>query len=248
MAKRFILGRSYTRREIHTELGGSAQTFLPHRKGAVVCGAFRKKLNPDAPECVLVGDGKERVHWARIFAQQNTAVPVFVAEVGSEWIYQGKFRVSGVAKNGAVVRRYAAVAGRRNVAMVLFLSTDGPRVPAPPDLDLPSVSRTEGRLTLIAHLRRERNRSLVSAKKREMRKQLGMLVCECCGYEFGGPGDVRDGCCEVHHLKPLSALTGPIETRLADLAVVCANCHRMIHHSSNLITLERLRHALGIRA
>jgi 5-methylcytosine-specific restriction protein A len=45
----------------------------------------------------------------------------------------------------------------------------------------------------------------------------------------------------------LSTLTGPVETRLADLAVVCANCHRMIHRSSRLITLERLRRALGAR-
>ena len=41
-------------------------------------------------------------------------------------------------------------------------------------------------------------------------------------------GEVGAGFAEVHHLRPLAEMDGPVETTLDDLAVVCANCHRMI--------------------
>ncbi|WP_353890373.1 HNH endonuclease [uncultured Citrobacter sp.] len=35
--------------------------------------------------------------------------------------------------------------------------------------------------------------------------------------------------CEVHHINPLSETNDQTETSLDDLAIVCSNCHRMIH-------------------
>jgi predicted HNH restriction endonuclease len=35
--------------------------------------------------------------------------------------------------------------------------------------------------------------------------------------------------CKVHHVVPLSEMEETTETRLEDLAIVCANCHRVIH-------------------
>ncbi|WP_405847976.1 HNH endonuclease [Streptomyces niveus] len=43
-------------------------------------------------------------------------------------------------------------------------------------------------------------------------------------------GALGADCIEVHHLLPLH-VAGPRETRLEDLALLCANCHRMCHRS-----------------
>src|SRR6266542_2912051 len=40
------------------------------------------------------------------------------------------------------------------------------------------------------------------------------------------------GYIECHHVRPLAAAQGEVRTRLADLAVVCCNCHRILHRGS----------------
>lgn len=50
-----------------------------------------------------------------------------------------------------------------------------------------------------------------------------------------------EACIEVHHLIPLSELTEERPTKLADLCLLCANCHRMIHRSDPMLTLAQLR-------
>jgi predicted HNH restriction endonuclease len=60
----------------------------------------------------------------------------------------------------------------------------------------------------------------------------GRLCCEVpgCGFDFESVyGDIGRDFAEVHHLMPLSDMSSPTVTRLEDLAVVCSNCHRMIH-------------------
>ena len=49
-----------------------------------------------------------------------------------------------------------------------------------------------------------------------------------------------DGFVECHHRTPLAALPGVTTTRLTDLAIVCANCHRMLHRRP-YHTVEQLR-------
>ena len=48
---------------------------------------------------------------------------------------------------------------------------------------------------------------------------------------------------EVHHVIPLSEFKTEIWVNPAtDMAVVCANCHRMIHREkNNILTLEELK-------
>ncbi|GAA0236216.1 hypothetical protein GCM10009527_035890 [Actinomadura nitritigenes] len=98
------------------------------------------------------------------------------------------------------------------------------------DFDDYEVSVPEGRLLLRRHLVRERNRKLRSQKVAQARKTHGEVACEVCGFDFErtyGP----DGAdyIECHHVVPLHA-SGETRTKLADLALLCANCHRMIHH------------------
>jgi 5-methylcytosine-specific restriction enzyme A len=100
----------------------------------------------------------------------------------------------------------------------------------------------EGRLLTHAHFRRERNRTLIESKKRSILKQGGALICEVCGFDFKAEyGERGDGFIECHHEKPLRTLQPGDKTHIRDLALVCSNCHRMIHRRSHWLTIQELR-------
>jgi predicted HNH restriction endonuclease len=68
-----------------------------------------------------------------------------------------------------------------------------------------------------------------------------LLRCEACGFSFVKTyGDLGLGFIEAHHKVPLSRLKGQRVARISDLALVCANCHRMIHQSNPLLPIEKL--------
>ena len=68
--------------------------------------------------------------------------------------------------------------------------------------------------------------------------------CQACGFSFSavyGPHGADS--IEVHHLRPISSYNGQVQVDpVQDMAVLCANCHRMIHrHPEQPLTLEDLR-------
>lgn len=109
-----------------------------------------------------------------------------------------------------------------------------------PDVDDLEVEATEGRLLERRHFARERDRRL---RKKKIAKQIdmdGRLVCFTCGFDFQVTyGDHGDGYIECHHVIPLHA-SGETRTRLRDLVLICANCHRMIHRRSPWLTPDEL--------
>ncbi|MFW6183990.1 MAG: HNH endonuclease [Chloroflexota bacterium] len=101
--------------------------------------------------------------------------------------------------------------------------------------------RLEGRVLMRVHKQRERNRSLVQRKKEKILAETGRLACEVCSFNFEEVyGEHGRGFAECHHLTPLAELRAGQKTRLSDLAIVCANCHRMIHRGTELLTPEEL--------
>lgn len=87
----------------------------------------------------------------------------------------------------------------------------------------------EGRVLERLHRFRERDRRLRQAKIDSVLRTGGALACQVCGFDFARRfGTHGNGYIEVHHVVPLHE-TGTSETRLADLALLCANCHRMSH-------------------
>jgi 5-methylcytosine-specific restriction protein A len=118
-----------------------------------------------------------------------------------------------------------------------------PPVPAvsAPDAEL-SFFEGKQRPRFILHRRRE---SELRRKKIEQALAAnGKLVCEVpnCGFDFKERyGSVGEGYAQVHHLIPLNK--APPEGRkifLNDLAIVCANCHVMIHANGKCRALEAL--------
>jgi 5-methylcytosine-specific restriction protein A len=100
----------------------------------------------------------------------------------------------------------------------------------------------EGRLLTRAHKVRERNKAIVESKKKEAIQKVGRLECEACGCDFEKTyGDVGRGLIEVHHTKPLHTLKPNAKTKLQDLALLCANCHRVVHSRRNWLTVEEVK-------
>jgi 5-methylcytosine-specific restriction enzyme A len=89
----------------------------------------------------------------------------------------------------------------------------------------PDLTVTEGGLRLVAHLVKERSRKIVREKKQQAINN-NSLLCEVCTFSF--PDIYNSNFIECHHKSPIGQ-TGIRETTLLDLALVCANCHRMLH-------------------
>ena len=110
------------------------------------------------------------------------------------------------------------------------------------DVDIHTIAATEGRRRLVLHLQRERNRTVVRNKK----KQAASLDCEVCGFSFSRAyGSAASDYCEVHHLLPLSNVEDSTQTRIGDLAILCANCHRVVHLHNPPYTLTQVRSMLA---
>jgi len=100
----------------------------------------------------------------------------------------------------------------------------------------------EGRLLVRQHLNRERSRKLREAKiKAAVSAQQRHLECQICAFDFEKRYGTRgEGFIECHHVVPLHE-AGPGMTKLSDLILICANCHRMIHRRSPWLTPDQLR-------
>ncbi len=100
----------------------------------------------------------------------------------------------------------------------------------------------EGETIYRLHKSKERNSSLVKRKKDEVFRKHGKLECEACQMNFETKyGQLGKGFIECHHIIPLSELSDKTTTHLKDLALVCSNCHRMLHRKGGNITIDELR-------
>ncbi|HEV8114048.1 MAG TPA: DUF3578 domain-containing protein [Planctomycetota bacterium] len=97
------------------------------------------------------------------------------------------------------------------------------------DAELPGTFE-EGRRYRY-HRRLERNSKLAREAKR-----IHGFVCQVCGFDFRTAyGTLGEEYIEAHHKTPLSQLAeNEVVSRSPrdDFAVLCANCHRMIHRAA----------------
>jgi len=109
------------------------------------------------------------------------------------------------------------------------------------------MEASEGRLPTRLHRVRERDRKLVERKKATALARQGSLPCEVYGFDFAATyGPLGERFIEAHHILPL-ARAGATTTRLADLALVCSNCHRMLHRAKPWIRPAQLQGRLRDR-
>jgi len=92
---------------------------------------------------------------------------------------------------------------------------------------------------LREHKRVERNRKLAHRAK-----LVHGFTCKACGFDFASKyGSIGREFIEAHHLTPLSELKGQKLTLdpKTDFMVLCSNCHRMIHRTSFVHSVEEFR-------
>ncbi|MEU6652737.1 HNH endonuclease [Streptomyces sp. NPDC046900] len=115
------------------------------------------------------------------------------------------------------------------------------------DEEFDDFSAPEGRLLLRRHRARERNKGLRKKKIDSVLRKGGSLACEACGFDFEEVyGERGAGYVECHHVVPLHE-AGEGKTRLSDLALICANCHRIIHRRAPWPTPAELKAAIEHR-
>jgi len=109
------------------------------------------------------------------------------------------------------------------------------------------VAGNEGKLLIRRHVARERDPRLRRRKIVAVLSHGGSLACEACGFDFEETYGERGHGYMCHHVIPLH-VTGPGTTRLSDLALLCANCHRITHARPPWLTPQELRSLVASRS
>lgn len=109
-------------------------------------------------------------------------------------------------------------------------------------VDDDEIEGEEGKILTRIHRTRERDTKIVQKKKEEVLRSHSRLACEVCSFDFAHEyGERGDGYIECHHTLAVSELKAGQKTKLTDLALVCSNCHRMIHRKRPWLVLDELR-------
>jgi 5-methylcytosine-specific restriction protein A len=139
-----------------------------------------------------------------------------------------------------IVRAYRALTYRGGIDADVDSQTDLAEEFGIPD----GAAVTETR-KYVYHRKIERNRTAA----RQAKKFHGTR-CQACDLNFGERyGKIGEGFIEAHHLHPIATLEEgvPVKYDVAgDFAVLCSNCHRMIHRFPNPSDIVNFR--LSIKA
>lgn len=99
----------------------------------------------------------------------------------------------------------------------------------------------EERRRFKEHVRRERDPRVVRLAKELSLASEKRLECEACGFDFAEKyGSDGHGYIEGHHTTPLHQMKKGHKTKIGDIALVCSNCHRMLHRIKPLLKVEEL--------
>jgi len=237
-----------------------AHAFFPDGDGLYRCGVGRGMLGPKRLHVVFVARDKKN-HQMKIVG----LYPGAKIEMDDDWAVATCKRAVLLPPSrrpklaswpvGMGQRRWAwrsGEAGKEHPGLqeifkrllinisALSAATKGDRTAS--DLELEGY---EGKLRRRFVKHRQRENRLRSAKIREaLDRNQGKLVCEVprCGFDFGTRyGEIGMGYAQVHHLRPLGSVSHKgVRNKLTDLAVVCANCHAMIHKGGECRPLKNL--------
>lgn len=102
---------------------------------------------------------------------------------------------------------------------------------------------TEGRKKLRLHITKERNPKVIREAKENFKSRNSSLYCEICGFNFEIKyGEIGKDYIEGHHILPLSQITEEYNIiRPEEIALVCSNCHRILHRKKPWLKVEELK-------
>lgn len=215
-------------------------------KGTVIVGWYKNAVvyrNSKTIKKVVYRNSKtikEQEYWVKALALDAILLPtikrIFKIPRGKNGMGQSNVWYANKLENAEFVAR-----------VYRFVESGGEQEHLP---DVDGIeSAFEGKSHLVTHLYRERNLKIVADKKRIFLENTGSLRCEACGFDFHEVYGINgQGFCEVHHRQPLHQSEGVVKTELEDLAIVCSNCHRIIHRIDPMHSIQELKEIIRIRA
>lgn len=100
----------------------------------------------------------------------------------------------------------------------------------------------EGKEKFRLHRSKERNITLIKIAKARYLALNKKLCCQVCSFSFEeNYGELGKGFIEAHHIFPISDLKEETPTKVEDIALVCSNCHRMLHRRRPWLDLNELK-------
>jgi predicted HNH restriction endonuclease len=104
------------------------------------------------------------------------------------------------------------------------------------------TSFPEGEAKYETHRRYERDPRVARIAKNKRLREKGYLECDACGFCFQDKYGARGvGFIEAHHNIPVSSLGAQRKTKIREIALVCSNCHRMLHRAYPWLSVEALK-------
>jgi len=105
------------------------------------------------------------------------------------------------------------------------------------EIDLQTFEVLEGEKYVSDVVLRSRKKSLIDEKKAKSDYR-----CEICGINFEEIyGDIGRKFIIAHHMEPIGLRKAASETTLSDIALVCANCHHMIHMRNPPFSIQEIK-------
>lgn len=102
------------------------------------------------------------------------------------------------------------------------------------------IEANEGEKYTLEATFRARNRALIEAKKTNSDYR-----CEVCDMSFKEVyGNIGEGYIIAHHINPIGSRKNASRTTLADIALVCSNCHDMLHQNELPLSISELRNKM----
>jgi 5-methylcytosine-specific restriction protein A len=99
----------------------------------------------------------------------------------------------------------------------------------------------EGKIVERTHKARERNSQVITLAKENFKKLNGRIFCQICDFDFDKTyGSIGKDFIEGHHTVAVSDMTPGHKTKVEDIAMLCANCHRMVHKKRPWLTMKDL--------
>ncbi len=99
----------------------------------------------------------------------------------------------------------------------------------------------EGKIIERIHKYRERNPKVLELAKQKFKEKYGKLFCQVCKFDFEKKyGEIGKDFIEGHHTIPVSEMSPNYKTQPSEIAILCSNCHRMVHRKRPWLKMEDL--------
>jgi predicted HNH restriction endonuclease len=179
-----------------------------------------------------IPDSRRSVHYDFLHGNKHYP-PKYVISLAAKYAFGSE--LSANSFNAVRARDYLRSRGhtvidRRDGALDVVVNDDD------------ESSFSEGKEKYLIHRSRERDSTITRKAKAVRLRDTGTLSCDICDFDFYKKyGKLGLGFIEAHHKIPVSELDGNTKTKISDLALVCSNCHRMLHRQKATMQISKLK-------